>query len=126
MISLHHVCSLGVDVTPSPGCSGPYSPQDLLQQQQGGGARTSRVRVGIRCRPPFEDEAETDSYGKRYFRSVVHITTHRLPPPPGEAATTGTSTKPPRLGAVRLLCHGTQQREFSFDFAFGPKVRRYK
>jgi hypothetical protein len=75
-------------------------------------SRKNRVCVGIRCRPPFEDEADPSDPDR--FVSQVYITPHRRPG----------SKKPPRLGKVKVLGHGPKEREFVFDFAFGPKVRK--
>lgn len=69
----------------------------------------------MRCRPPFEDEGDYDhATGKRYFNSHVQMVPHR--PQGGE--------KPARLGSVRVKgVELGKQREFHFDYAFGPKVR---
>lgn len=76
-------------------------------------ARRHRVKVGVRCRPPFEDEAEVDERGRPRFSSHVSILPHR----------TAGDGKEQRLGRVRVKgVEAGKQRDFHFDYAFGPKV----
>ena len=61
-----------------------------------------RVKVGVRCRPPFQDEV--DSTAPALFRPVVNT-----------VPSTGTEM------AVLQLCTGASRtRDFQFDYSFGP------
>lgn len=65
--------------------------------------KAGRVKVGIRCRPPFQEEIER---AKGTFHPIIE-TTHV----PRDANT---------LGRVALTLSTGKQREFMFDYVFGP------
>ena len=69
-------------------------------------AQPSRIRVGIRCRPPFREEMEEEEEGEEGFRPVVVLTP---------------ATEEGQMGLVQLRAGTTKTRDFRFDHAFGPE-----
>jgi kinesin family member 11 len=65
--------------------------------------KAGRVKVGIRCRPPFQEEIER---AKGKFAPIIE--------------TRQDSRDPNALGKVALSLSTGKQREFMFDYVFGP------
>jgi hypothetical protein len=85
--------------TPGGKKSVPITTQNLPHHKAG------RVKVGIRIRPAFPDE-------------VANIRGPFTPIITAQSA----SESPSGLGKVVLNVGGSKQREFKFDYAFGPKT----
>ena len=74
--------------------------------------------------PPLSLYLHHNNSDGNYFMNHVHISRHR------SSSTDNNNKKPPRLGRVRLYGAGggggpmKEEREFYFDYAFGPKVGR--
>ena len=84
--------------------------------QQRAPQRAGRVKVGIRCRPPFRDEidaAAADADDGEPFRPAVTVVA---------AHTTGGGGAPGggALGRLELRLGPLRTRAFDFDYAFGP------
>jgi hypothetical protein len=65
-------------------------------------AKPGRVRVGIRCRPAFQDEID---FAKGEFVSIVDTRTEAL--------------HDPSMGQLSLSLMNGKQREFLYDYVFG-------
>jgi kinesin family protein 5 len=65
--------------------------------------KPGRVKVGVRCRPAFQDEID---FAKGEFLSIVD---------------TRDETKD-HLGQISLLMVTGKQREFQYDYVFGPNA----
>jgi hypothetical protein len=78
-------------------------------------ASMSRVKVGVRCRPPFQDEVARD---KQPFRPVVTIIQGKK----GDADGTAGRRNVGELPKVQLAVdrQGGRTRDFYYDYAFGP------
>ena len=70
----------------------------------------SRCRVGVRCRPPFEDELDADGL----FTSAVEC----IPPEARNKRGHGHDTG---LARVEIGFRDGTARDFNFDWAFGPE-----
>jgi hypothetical protein len=93
--------------------AGGYPPRS-----SGGGAATlySRVKVAVRCRPPFAEEGTAASIVVLPPNAPISA-----PPPPGVvlADTTGPGGAP-LSHAVHVEVAPGKRREFVYDVAFGP------
>jgi hypothetical protein len=79
-----------------------YSKRGMLR---GNSAKTSRVKVAVRCRPAFQDEIE---FAKGEFFSIVD--------------TTAESPQQNKLGQIALTTINGKQRDFYFDYVFGENI----
>jgi len=70
-----------------------------------------RVKVGIRCRPAFQDEVD---FAKGQYFSIVDCKEEQ------EEFNSGT----PPLSQVTLTLLSGKQRDFIYDYAFGPNVQQ--
>ncbi len=70
-------------------------------------AMTSRMKVGIRCRPPFKEEIESS---RGNFMSII------------ETKQANVSNDDNSLSAVTLTLMSGRQRDFLFDYALGADV----
>jgi hypothetical protein len=73
---------------------------------------TSRVKVGLRCRPPFEEEVR---FARGNFFPIVETSQAYGIQDPGENNSNS-------IGKVSLTLMSGQQRDFYFDCAFGPST----
>lgn len=71
--------------------------------------KPGRVKVGIRCRPAFQEEID---FAQGEFFSIIEC----LPSPSNPIA--GVEDESPQYDRVLLTLLSGKQREFSFDFAF--------
>eukprot|EP01036_Dinobryon_divergens_P037168 gene37168-48568_t len=94
----------------------------LTTSQQGFGAPSTalstktpkangRVKVGVRCRPPFKDEIDACN-GE--FISIVDT----IPEIPPSSASLSQAVGNGRLGQISLTLISGKQREFMFDYVF--------
>lgn len=70
-------------------------------------AMTSRMKVGIRCRPPFKEEIESS---RGNFMSII------------ETKPVSASNEENTLSTVTLTLMSGRQRDFLFDYALGADV----
>ena len=66
--------------------------------------KAGRMKVGLRCRPPFEDEIEFAEKNQGQFMPILE----------------NKSETPDHLGQVSLTMISGKQREFLYDYVFGP------
>jgi len=66
-------------------------------------SKVGRVKVGVRCRPAFQDEID---FAKGEFISIVDTRTEAI----GD----------PSLGQLSLTLASGKQREFLYDYVFNP------
>jgi hypothetical protein len=71
------------------------------------GNKISRVKVAVRCRPPFQDEIE---FAKGEFFSIVEVKKE-------EPETS-------KLGQISLMTMSGKTRDFYFDYAFGEDTNQ--
>ena len=67
--------------------------------------KAGRMKVGLRCRPPFEDEIEFAEKNQGQFMPILE---------------NKPKTTPDQLGQVSLTMISGKQREFLYDYVFGP------
>ena len=64
--------------------------------------KAGRVKVGVRCRPAFEEEIRSS---RKAFAPIIE---------------TSYDGDPNSLGKVTLVLNSNKQREFHYDYVFGP------
>lgn len=69
--------------------------------------KAGRVKVGVRCRPPFQDEIDYAKKNSGEFIPIIETRAEHL--------------DSSSLGQVSLLMSSGKQREFMYDYVFGTK-----
>lgn len=108
-----HGAPLNVDIMnyPEPPTSSPQKKKSTAKKISAGQAsplphhKAGRVKVAIRCRPPFQDEVEAF---KGNFYSIVNAIQDY--------------SDQVSLGRILLTMSSGKQREFLFDKVFGPNI----
>ena len=111
---------------PRPQQSQPQHSQQQQQQQQSAN-KTGRVKVGIRCRPAFQDEVD---FAKGQYMDIVtcqqiYADPHELQQQQSEAsAQHAPSISPVTHAQVTLTLISGKPRDFVYDYAFGPDAQQ--
>ncbi len=78
--------------------------------------KAGRVKVAIRVRPPFQDEVDAFK-GPGSFSPIVDARSEAQ-----LATADGNNSSSNPIGKVTLKVSNSKQREFWFDYAFGPSA----
>ena len=80
--------------------------------------KTARVKVGIRCRPAFEDEVESND--GEDFEPIVALTdrSSRINNGSSSSSSSSSADKADTLSLVSLTLISGKRRDFHFDYAF--------